>query len=69
MAVYTEVNTEQLEVFLQDYDIGSATSLKGLIEGVENTNYFLGTEAGDYILTLYEQRVNCLLYTSPSPRD
>ena len=29
-----------------------------MIEGVENTNYFLGTEAGDYILTLYEQRVN-----------
>lgn len=58
MAVYTEVTTEQLEAFLQDYDVGSATSLKGLIEGVENTNYFLSTEAGDYILTLYEQRVD-----------
>ncbi len=58
MAVYTEVNTEQLEAFLADYTVGSATSLKGLIEGVENTNYFLSTEAGDYILTLYEQRVN-----------
>ena len=57
MAVYTEVNTEQLEAFLADYAVGSATSLKGLIEGVENTNYFLSTETGDYILTLYEQRV------------
>ena len=58
MAVYTEVTTEQLAGFLADYNVGSATSLKGLIEGVENTNYFLATDKGEYILTLYEQRVN-----------
>jgi homoserine kinase type II len=32
-------------------------SYKGIAEGVENTNFFLHTTAGSYILTLYEKRV------------
>ena len=51
------VGDAELETFLQDYDIGQAESFKGIAEGVENTNYFLQTEAGTYILTLYEKRV------------
>lgn len=58
MAVYTQVTSDQLEKLLDNYDIGQVTSFKGLVEGVENTNYFLATEKGEYILTLYEQRVN-----------
>lgn len=57
MAVYTEVSDEELSAFLSHYDIGQALSCKGIAEGVENTNYFLQTEAGTYILTLYEKRV------------
>lgn len=56
MAVYTHVSALDLEVFLSAYDIGVATSLKGIAEGVENSNYFLETSAGRYILTLYEKR-------------
>ncbi len=58
MAVYTEVSDEDLEAFVAGYDIGSVSSLKGIAEGVENSNYLLRTSAGQYILTLYEKRVN-----------
>ncbi|MFE1602587.1 homoserine kinase [Methylobacterium sp. ID0610] len=57
MAVYTEVPDEALGAFLSDYDIGGLLSYKGIAEGVENTNFFLHTTAGSYILTLYEKRV------------
>ncbi|NIX76687.1 homoserine kinase [Microvirga terricola] len=58
MAVYTEVTDEELSAFLATYDIGTVLSYKGIAEGVENTNYFLHTTQGFYILTLYEKRVN-----------
>ncbi|WP_112663282.1 homoserine kinase [Microvirga flavescens] len=57
MAVYTEVSDEELASFLATYDIGTVLSYKGIAEGVENTNYFLHTTAGTYIMTLYEKRV------------
>ncbi|GEO99152.1 homoserine kinase [Methylobacterium haplocladii] len=57
MAVYTEVSDEALTAFLSEYDLGSLLSYKGIAEGVENTNFFLHTTAGSYILTLYEKRV------------
>ncbi|MBT6204851.1 MAG: homoserine kinase [Alphaproteobacteria bacterium] len=58
MAVYTDVAAEDLIVFLDDYDLGGLLSLKGIAEGVENSNYFVMTDAGPHILTLYEKRVN-----------
>lgn len=57
MAVYTDVSDEALESFIGTYDIGALTSFKGIAEGVENTNYLVHTEAGPFILTLYEKRV------------
>lgn len=58
MAVYTEVTAEELESLLTRFDIGSLSAFKGIAEGVENSNYFLGTDRGQYILTLYEKRVH-----------
>lgn len=57
MAVYTEVGDEDLTTFVAEYDIGAVKSCKGIAEGVENSNYMLVTDAGTYILTLYEKRV------------
>ena len=57
MAVYTQVFDEDLERFLGGYDLGQILSFKGIAEGVENSNYLLLTEAGSFILTLYEKRV------------
>jgi homoserine kinase type II len=58
MAVYTEVSDQELEAFLADYDIGDPVSFKGIAEGVENTNYVLTTDRGQYMVTLYEKRVD-----------
>jgi len=58
MAVYTEVTDDALASFLVDYDIGTAVAFRGIAEGVENSNYTLRTTGGDYILTLYEKRVD-----------
>jgi homoserine kinase type II len=57
VAVYTEVSDEELSGFLAAYDLGQVLACKGIAEGVENSNYFLQTSAGSFILTLYEKRV------------
>jgi homoserine kinase type II len=58
MAVYTEVSDESLAGFLLDYDIGGMVAFRGIAEGVENSNFSLRTTSGDFILTLYEKRVD-----------
>ena len=57
MAVYTDVSFEELENLLTDYRVGTALSFKGIAEGVENSNFYLKTDKGAFILTLYEKRV------------
>lgn len=56
MAVYTDVADDELEHFVAGYDLGEVTSFKGIAEGVSNSNFFLQTTRGRYILTLYEAR-------------
>jgi homoserine kinase type II len=58
MAVYTEVTDEALTAFLELYGIGTVVAFRGIAEGVENSNYALKTTEGDFILTLYEKRVD-----------
>src|SRR5208283_1963693 len=58
MAVYTEVSDDALNAFLDLYDLGDVVSFKGIAEGVENSNFLLRTSRGQFILTLYEKRVN-----------
>jgi homoserine kinase type II len=57
VAVYTDVSVEELEKFIDGYDIGALLSYKGIAEGVENSNFLLHTKTGSFILTLYEKRV------------
>ncbi|WP_158915327.1 homoserine kinase [Caulobacter sp. S45] len=57
MAVYTNIDENDLTALLADFDLGAAVSCKGIAEGVENSNYLLETERGRFILTLYERRV------------
>ena len=58
MAVYTKLSENQLKEFFLKYDLGKILNYKGIKEGIENTNYFIQTEKGKYILTLYEKRVD-----------
>lgn len=57
MAVYTEVDPDDLAALVARYDIGTVLSCKGIAEGVENSNFLLETTGGRFILTLYEKRV------------
>ncbi len=58
MAVYTHLAAEDMAALIGEYDIGTLLSAKGIAEGVENTNYFVETTRGRFILTIYEKRVN-----------
>jgi len=58
MAVYTTVDDDALHLFLSKYDLGNVLSFAGIAEGVENSNYLLRTDRANYILTLYEKRVD-----------
>jgi homoserine kinase type II len=57
MAVYTDLTDDELAELLADFDLGAPLAFKGIAEGVENSNFLLETEAGRFILTVYEKRV------------
>ncbi|MBM3491054.1 MAG: homoserine kinase [Alphaproteobacteria bacterium] len=57
MAVYTEVGDEALTAFVAEYELGQMLSCKGIAEGVENSNFLVRAERGEFILTIYEKRV------------
>jgi homoserine kinase type II len=55
MSVYTTVSRTDLDAWLARYSIGEVTSLEPIAAGIENTNYFLSTTRGRWVLTLYER--------------
>jgi homoserine kinase type II len=55
MSVYTPVTTEELDAWLARYNAGRLVDCAPIAAGIENTNYFVTTEAGRYVLTLYER--------------
>ncbi len=58
MAVYTNLNQDQIIDFLKLYNIGKLISFSGITEGIENSNFHLKTSNGDFILTIFEKRVD-----------
>src|SRR5881628_213608 len=55
MSVYTPVTTEELDAWLTRYAVGTLVLQAPIAAGIENTNYFVTTERGRYVLTLYER--------------
>ncbi|NBW68131.1 MAG: homoserine kinase [Betaproteobacteria bacterium] len=55
MAVFTEVSESQAQELLTHLQLGDLLELKGIQGGIENTNYFLISNVGAYVLTLFER--------------
>ena len=54
MSVFTPVSNAEAGALLEHYTLGEVEKLEGIAQGVENTNYFLTTTTGEYVLTLFE---------------
>jgi len=55
MAVFTPVSEEEASAFIAPLALGEVISLRGIPSGIENTNYFLTTRTGEFVLTLFER--------------
>ncbi|ENO89881.1 homoserine kinase [Thauera linaloolentis] len=54
MSVFTPVPEPVLADWLKGYAIGRLVELKGISAGVQNSNFFVTTTLGRYVLTLFE---------------
>jgi homoserine kinase type II len=55
MSVFTRVTESEVAAWLTRFSVGGVQSLQPISEGIENTNYFLTTSLGEFVLTLYER--------------
>lgn len=55
MAVYTQINEQDLTYLLASYELGALQSFQGIIEGVTNSNFHIQTPEKQLILTIFEQ--------------
>jgi homoserine kinase type II len=55
MAVFTEVSESEAGELVRALQLGEMRELRGIHGGIENTNYFLTTDLGEYVLTLFER--------------
>jgi len=54
MAVFTTVSLDDVQPWIAQFPLGRALALKGIASGIENSNFFLTTERGEYVLTIFE---------------
>jgi len=55
MSVYTIIEESELTSFLSNYDVDELIDFQGISDGIENTNYFVDTDRGRFVLTIFEQ--------------
>ncbi|MBI1890923.1 MAG: homoserine kinase [Burkholderiales bacterium] len=55
MAVFTPVTLEDLTEWMTQFPLGKPLALRGISSGIENSNFFLTTETGEYVLTIFEK--------------
>jgi len=55
LSVYTPVSEAELDAWLRNYSVGRLQALEPIKAGIENSNYFVTTTQGRYVLTLFER--------------
>lgn len=55
MAVFTVVTEPDLAQWMRHYDLGEVLAFRGIRSGIENSNFFLTTTQGEFVLTLFEK--------------
>jgi homoserine kinase type II len=55
MSVYTTVTEDELDAWLARYNAGKLAGFSPIAAGIENSNYYVTTEFGQFVLTLYER--------------
>ena len=55
MSVYTPVSEAELDEWLRNYSVGRLRALEPIKAGIENSNFFVTTTQGNYVLTLFER--------------
>jgi homoserine kinase type II len=54
MAVFTAVSLDDLSQWIKQFPLGRALALQGISSGIDNSNFFLTTERGEFVLTIFE---------------
>ncbi|MFZ2406390.1 MAG: phosphotransferase, partial [Methylobacter sp.] len=54
MSVFTRITRPQLDQFFSAYTLGEVVNFEGITDGIDNTNYFVTTTQGSFVLTLFE---------------
>lgn len=55
MSVYTDVGRDELAAWLAPLGVGPLIEHVGIAAGMQNSNYFVTTGSGRYVLTLFER--------------
>jgi homoserine kinase type II len=55
MAVFTEVSASEAAALTRRLGAGELQAIEGISAGIENTNYFISTDQGEWVLTLFER--------------
>ncbi|MET5013334.1 homoserine kinase, partial [Burkholderia pseudomallei] len=53
MAVFTAVSDADLALWMRHDDLGDVVAFRGIPSGIENSNFFLRTTRGEYVLTIF----------------
>ncbi len=54
MAVFTPLTLPELQQWIAAYPLGQAHALRGISSGIENSNFFIDTDQGEFVLTIFE---------------
>ncbi|MBR7782480.1 homoserine kinase [Undibacterium luofuense] len=54
MAVFTSVSLDDLQEWIKQFPVGQVSAVRGISSGIENSNFFITTDSGEFVLTIFE---------------